>query len=248
MGLIIATLLLVGVIALAVFLVVVRYDPTWDAEQWGPVAAWFSGAVTVLAVGVALYQTIRSQRQAARAIEHSDVQHKDALAAAKSQYELQLGNERSREQLAAISQICRDLTTIYNATRSHMVTSYYNAERAKMRSLTSEELEQFDLARTSWMKTLTERALAVRLAPAQVYADTLLERLEHASSVVDELLKSVDTSGGKVIDYDAVYEILQRILGNATVLSTLVLLQQPDYGNYLWKKAKTVTEEPGQKP
>lgn len=52
------------VAALAIFLVVRHYDPTWDVEQWGPVAAWFSGLATFVAVSISLYQTRLAQQSA----------------------------------------------------------------------------------------------------------------------------------------------------------------------------------------
>lgn len=38
----------------------------WNAEQWGPVAAWLSGAVTLTAVGVALRQANIARAESAR--------------------------------------------------------------------------------------------------------------------------------------------------------------------------------------
>lgn len=57
----------------------------WDATEWGPVAAWFSGFLTVAAVGVALYQTIMARRDTEIARAEAAQQVATARADAEAQ-------------------------------------------------------------------------------------------------------------------------------------------------------------------
>jgi hypothetical protein len=58
--------IVVGVVAALalIFLLGVGYGQQWGAEQWGPVAAWLSGALTLAAVAIALRQAGIARRQA----------------------------------------------------------------------------------------------------------------------------------------------------------------------------------------
>lgn len=51
----------------------------WGAEQWGPVAAWLSGGLTLAAVVVALRQAIIAQRQAAIAQQQADDAQRESM-------------------------------------------------------------------------------------------------------------------------------------------------------------------------
>lgn len=66
----------------------------WGSAQWGPVAAWFSGLLTVVAVGVALYQTIMARRDTEIARAEAAKQVATARADAEAQ-RLQAVEERA---------------------------------------------------------------------------------------------------------------------------------------------------------
>jgi hypothetical protein len=58
----------------------------WGAEQWGPVAAWFTGAATLTAVAVALRQADTARRetkrlQLARLVDHEVSRRRECIEA-----------------------------------------------------------------------------------------------------------------------------------------------------------------------
>lgn len=69
-----------------VFLLGVGYGQQWGASQWGPVAAWLSGALTLAAVVVALRQANIARResmdlQVARLIDHEVSRRRECIKA-----------------------------------------------------------------------------------------------------------------------------------------------------------------------
>jgi hypothetical protein len=69
---------IVGALAL-VFLAGTGFGQQWGAEQWGPVAAWLSSALTLGAVIIALRQAAVAQRQAAIAQAQADIARRGSL-------------------------------------------------------------------------------------------------------------------------------------------------------------------------
>ena len=69
-----------------IFLLGVGYGQQWGANQWGPVAAWVSGAATLAAVVVALRQASIARResmdlQVARLIDHEVSRRRECIKA-----------------------------------------------------------------------------------------------------------------------------------------------------------------------
>jgi hypothetical protein len=69
-----------------VFLLGVGYGQQWGANQWGPVAAWLSGAATLAAVVVALRQADIARResmdlQVARLVDHEVSRRRECIQA-----------------------------------------------------------------------------------------------------------------------------------------------------------------------
>lgn len=76
---------IVGALTL-VFLVGGGVGQEWGAEQWGPVAAWVSGAATLAAVGVALWQASVARRgsmrlELARLVDHEVARRRECIKA-----------------------------------------------------------------------------------------------------------------------------------------------------------------------
>ncbi len=81
---------------------------SWGAEHWGPLAAWFSGVLTLLAVGVALRQASTATKQARKAEKRADAEiaandkrHKEEVAATGARHgiEIAAANERVHQQI-----------------------------------------------------------------------------------------------------------------------------------------------------
>lgn len=96
----------IGIVAALtlIFLLGVGYGRGWGAEQWGPVAAWLSGALTLAAVVVALRQAIIAQRQAAIAQQQADNARRDSM---RLQFDrlVDLELSRRRECIDALSEL-----------------------------------------------------------------------------------------------------------------------------------------------
>jgi hypothetical protein len=76
---------IVGALAL-VFLLGAGVGQEWGAEQWGPVAAWLAGALTLVAVVVALRQAAQARREArdlqlARLVDHEVSRRRECIDA-----------------------------------------------------------------------------------------------------------------------------------------------------------------------
>jgi hypothetical protein len=75
----------IGALAL-VFLLGLGAGQEWGAEQWGPVASWFAGALTLAAVIVALRQAALARResmrlQLARLVDHEVSRRRECIEA-----------------------------------------------------------------------------------------------------------------------------------------------------------------------
>jgi hypothetical protein len=87
-----------------IFLLGLGYGQRWGANQWGPVAAWLSGALTLAAVVAALHQSRIAQRQAVIAQQQADETHREAM---RLQEDRLIDHEvsRRRECIQAISDL-----------------------------------------------------------------------------------------------------------------------------------------------
>jgi hypothetical protein len=98
------------VVSLVAWVISYGLSSGWNATQWGPVAAWFSGILTVVAVGVALYQTVMARRdtEIARAEAAEQVATARADAEAQRLYaveERSLAEARHAQQLQNSEQL-----------------------------------------------------------------------------------------------------------------------------------------------
>lgn len=99
-------LIVVGIVAALalIFVAGAGFGQQWGAEQWGPVAVWLSGALTLGAVIVALRQAIIAQRQAAIAQRQADDARRESI---RLQFDRLVDHEisRRRECIDALSEL-----------------------------------------------------------------------------------------------------------------------------------------------
>jgi hypothetical protein len=93
------------------FIVVYGLTKKWGAEQWGPFAAWLSGALTLAAVVAAIRQAVIAQRQAVIAQQQAIIAQGQADDARRDSTRLQLDRlvdheiSRRRECIDAFSDL-----------------------------------------------------------------------------------------------------------------------------------------------
>jgi hypothetical protein len=103
---------IVGALAL-VFLAGAGFGQQWGAQQWGPVAAWLSSALTLAAVVVALRQAAVAQRQAVIAQAQADTARRGSL---QVQFDRLVDHEmsRRRECIDALSDLWAAIVGVGN--------------------------------------------------------------------------------------------------------------------------------------
>jgi hypothetical protein len=99
-------LIITGIIValVMIFLLGVGRGQQWGADQWGPVAAWLSGALTLAAVVVALLQSRTAQRQAAIAQQQADETHRESMRLQRARL-IDHEVSRRRECIQAVSEL-----------------------------------------------------------------------------------------------------------------------------------------------
>ena len=100
----------------AVTLVMTYWSSNWGPNHWGPVAAWFSGLMTVVAVSVSLYQTKLARDDAARAkldatdkLKNERQRHAFEMTAADKRLNDQISAQWKRDQVKAVADLWSEL-------------------------------------------------------------------------------------------------------------------------------------------
>jgi hypothetical protein len=105
--------IVIGVVATLalIFIAGVGFGQEWGAEQWGPVAAWLWGALTLAAVVVALRQATVAQRQAVIAQQQADAARRETI---RLQFDRLVDHEisRRRECIDALSDLWGAIVSI----------------------------------------------------------------------------------------------------------------------------------------
>lgn len=140
-----AVLGIVGALGL-VFLFGVGVGQEWGAEQWGPVASWLSGALTLAAVIVALRQALLARResmrlQRVRIVDHEVSRRRECIEALGKLWGAITGMQM---EFAAWTEFLDTLPDGFNLNEQHLpaprgVEQTWEAEfRDEMRRFSSE--------------------------------------------------------------------------------------------------------------
>ncbi|CAH0190181.1 hypothetical protein SRABI91_01653 [Rhodococcoides fascians] len=173
--------------SLSVFLVVKHYEPSWAAEQWGPVAAWFSGIATFVAVGTALHQTKLARDDAAEAkvnaaeqLARDEARHAADLIAADRRLTHELDSTRRFEQLRTIPPIW---DSIGNLTSKWII--YREAIKdAPYLEHTQESVDE-------WMKKVTPWTDAIRDLELVFTTPMMMVSEPHTQAAITELYEKI---------------------------------------------------------
>ncbi|MBY4236573.1 hypothetical protein HQO42_05330 [Rhodococcus fascians] len=223
------------VVALSVFLVVQHYEPTWDAEQWGPVAAWFSGIATVFAVTISLYQTVRAQREARLTIETNERHHREQIRQSKTQMELQIREARNLGQTTAVTSICRVADQIVSTINTYLLRDNIYRQDA---TPSQEKQNAFALDRQETVASITQSMTEAQLLRSQVFDHQILEQVEQLLELIDGIIPFINLPLAEAPDYSATNNHLSRVRGRSRVATNMLLLKQPDYQQYIMNKSQ----------
>jgi len=233
------------------------FSDGWGATQWGPLAAWFGGILTAIAVSVSLWQastakqkSIKDEADAAnRLIDERQRQQEETAATEKRhQAELeradnrliaQFDEQRRMEQIGAVKSFCNSMNEIFNSTWSEMSRSRAFADAEK----TPQLIEQSRIERQSWARTVNNSSQDAALSLIGLYDQQLITTADQALHSVESLRREITGPAGEQIEWNAVIPILESITVHQKILiSFATVTLQPAYHSYIITKAHKQAE------
>lgn len=228
------------------------FSDGWGASQWGPLAAWFGGILTAVAVSVSLWQastakqkSIKDEVDAANRLIDERQRQQDETAATEKRHQAeleradnrliaQLNEQRRVEQIEAIKSLCTSINDIFSDTW---------AEMARVNALPPSPLSP-ELADTSrrerqlWIRTINSAAQNALLSFIGIQDQNLIERADVAIQAVEALRQKITGPVDQAIDWDSVTISLQEITSRKKVLiSMATMILQPEHRTYIINKS-----------
>lgn len=220
---------------------------SWGTEQWGPLAAWFSGVLTFIAVSVSLYQTRlaradadEARRKAAEQIAREQTLHSANLAAADDRLILQLDTQSRHNQAILVAQIwkssskfnkiCEDLLqALFDAIG---INTPAHAKRQRVETLKAAMIDaerDLDNSLSDANLLVTDSETRTLLEDIQKHADQLLSKV---SAIHESIVKIHGISQG---EYDSAskyqkmfHKKLNKLMGTARRNITRVPSLKPE--------------------
>lgn len=233
------------------------FSDGWGATQWGPLAAWFGGILTAIAVSVSLWQastakqkSIKDEVDAANRLIDERQRQQDETAATEKRHQAELeradnrliaqfDEQRRMEQIGAVKSLCNSMNAIFNSTWSEMSRSHAYADSEK----TPQLIEQSRIERQSWVRTINNSSQDAALSLIGLYDQQLISAADQALHSVETLRREITGPSDEKIDWDAVLSILESITGHQKVIRSLATVKlQPAYHSYIITKANRQAE------
>ncbi|MGF0248590.1 hypothetical protein ACQR36_29845 [Rhodococcus erythropolis] len=162
---------------------------SWGAVQWGPVAAWFSGVLTAIAVAVSLWQaneakkkSIKDAKRASKLLKREKKRNKDAekaetkrheqaLSHADQQVQRELDAQRRHQQLMAIPPLWDAIAELQEPTKI-MLRALQNGATAGIDVRTDSD-ERY----SQWTTAYNKAEVSLTLPSLIIYDEETVDRL-----------------------------------------------------------------------
>lgn len=179
------------------------FSDGWGAAQWGPLAGWFGGILTAIAVSVSLWQSSEAKKKSLsdeakaealleqeksrnRKREKTEARrHKQALRHSEKQVKRELDSQRRHQQLMAIPPLWDAIAELQEPTKVMLRALQRGATAGKdVRADSDEKYSQ-------WTTAYNKAAVSFTLPSLIIYDEEVVDELTNTYRALLSLAKEV---------------------------------------------------------
>lgn len=207
------------------------FSDGWGSNQWGPIASWVSGIGTLVAVGVALFQTKLARDDAKLAkleagaqIERDEKRHTDQLKSANERLVDELNAQRRARQVEALYHAYRDeqvLEAVYDAIFVAIKEAVGINNRSHPRQQKVDDIiKQIRGYRTQYRASMAESNFIVSDTPSRRVLNKIQEAEEALNTATEHLYSEITSKFS--INSDELDDAKKQIQEVATLRGDLI--------------------------